>query len=87
MNKPIQYSALFSKHFRKRISPFPKLGNLVKQRIKIFLTDPVAVKDHALIGQKAGKRSFSVNGDMRIIYEDLGDRYLFIDIGSHNQVY
>lgn len=87
MHKPIQYSKLFAKHFRKRISPYPKLRKLTKMKIDQFLLDPILVKDHALIGQKADKRSFWINGDIRIIYTDLGDRYLLLDIGTHNQVY
>jgi mRNA-degrading endonuclease YafQ of YafQ-DinJ toxin-antitoxin module len=87
MNKPIQYSNLFAKHFSKRIKPYPKLRTLAGEKIKIFLINPSLVKDHALIGRKTGKRSFSVSGDLRIVYIDIGDRYLFLDIGSHNQVY
>lgn len=30
---------------------------------------------------------FSVNGDVRIIYKELSDRYIFIDVGTHAQVY
>ena len=87
MNKPIQYSNLFAKHFSKRIKPYPKLSILVGQKIKVFLINPSLVKDHALIGRKVGKRSFSIGGDLRIVYVDLGDRFLFLDIGTHNQVY
>jgi len=87
MHKPIQYSTLFAKHYRKRISPYSKIGKQVKQHIKQFLDNPKLVKDHALVGQKLGLRSFSVSGDIRIVYQNLGDRYLFIDIGTHNQVY
>jgi mRNA-degrading endonuclease YafQ of YafQ-DinJ toxin-antitoxin module len=87
MNKPIQYSSRFAKHFRSRISPYPKISNQTRKSIKQFLCNPGLVKDHALIGRKVGKRAFSVSGDVRIVYVDLGDRYLFLDIGTHNQVY
>lgn len=46
--------------------------------------------DHALIGNMGGYRSFSVTGDYRIIYriEENGDIvFVFIDIGTHSQVY
>lgn len=43
--------------------------------------------DHALTGKLAGKRAFSMAGDIRIIYIELEDSIVFLDIGTHNQVY
>lgn len=43
--------------------------------------------DHALTGKLTGKRAFSVAGDIRVIYVELEDAIVFLDIGSHNQVY
>ncbi|HLD03408.1 MAG TPA: hypothetical protein VJC17_01405 [Candidatus Dojkabacteria bacterium] len=87
MYKPIQYSTLFAKHYRKQITPYTKINKQVIRRIKQFLTDPKLVKDPTLVGAKLGLRLFSVSGDIRIVYQDLGDRYFFLDIGTHNQVY
>ena len=43
--------------------------------------------DHALTGKLAGKRAFSIAGDIRVIYVELEDAIVFLDVGSHNQVY
>jgi len=43
--------------------------------------------DHALTGKLAGKRAFSIAGDIRVIYVEFDDFIVFLDIGTHNQVY
>ena len=45
------------------------------------------INDHPLTGKLKGLRSFSVGGDVRVVYEETEEHYLFVDIGSHNQVY
>lgn len=45
------------------------------------------LNDHALSGNLQGKRAFSITGDIRVIYVELEDRLIFLDIGTHNQVY
>lgn len=47
------------------------------------------IGNHALAGKMLGKRAFSVTGSVRIIFKEY-DNYvlvLFLDIGSHPQVY
>jgi len=87
MPKPIQYSNTFRKHFQKRISPYHKLRSKATKRINQFLQNSLSVKDHISIGNKLSLHAFSITGDIRIVYADLGDHYLFLDIGTHNQVY
>lgn len=43
--------------------------------------------DHALSGKLKSRRAFSVSGDIRVIYEELEEAYVFLDIGTHSQVY
>ncbi len=46
------------------------------------------IYDHQLIGQKQNFRSFSITGDIRLVYQYVGENtVLFFDIGSRNQVY
>lgn len=45
------------------------------------------LRDHALTGKLAGKRAFSVAGDIRVIYVELADAIVLLDVGSHNQLY
>lgn len=79
----------FKKHYQKRISPHPKLDRQFETRLRLFLKDPYTplLADHGLTGSLKGLRSFSVSGDIRVIYLiKKGDLILF-DIGTHNQVY
>ncbi len=57
--------------------------------MEMFLKDrtqPI-LKDHILLGKLNGKRSFSIGGDLRIIYSETKTTYIFELIGTHNQVY
>lgn len=85
----IRYVGNFIKHFSKRIEPFTNLSQKFDERIKVFLTDsshPI-LKDHQLKGDKIGLRSFSITGDIRVVYYIKEDCIYFVDIGTHNQVY
>ena len=43
--------------------------------------------DHKLIGSLEGFRSFSITGDIRVVYRKDGAEIELYDIGTHNQVY
>ena len=77
----------FDKNFRKRILGQASLEKKFQERVAMFIPDrkdPV-LKDHKLSGDF---RAFWITGDIRVIYILLPDNLaLFIDIGSHNQVY
>lgn len=87
--KPIKRDKTFEKHFKQRISPNEKLRNQFKERLTLFMAGEQGhpLHDHALTGKLAGKRAFSVAGDIRVIYIELKDAIIFLDVGSHNQVY
>jgi mRNA-degrading endonuclease YafQ of YafQ-DinJ toxin-antitoxin module len=86
----LKKSSSFAKHFKKRILPSSVLEAKFQERLALFLTDrsnPV-LRDHKLIGKQGNLRAFSVTGDVRVIYILVSDDLaLFVDIGSHNQVY
>ena len=79
----------FLKVYKKRILPNYSLDNKFKERLKFFIEDHTnpLLKDHSLKGKQSRYRSFSVTGDIRVIYEKVGDGVLLLDIGTHNQVY
>lgn len=80
----------FRRHYKKRVAPHPRLISKTKQRIAMFQKDPrnPTLKDHALTGKKCHLRAFSVTGDIRIVYKPTSkNTVLFLDIGTHNQVY
>lgn len=86
----IERHTSFKKSYNRRIASHPSLVKRVDERIILFIKNPtnVLLRDHALRGEQLGLRSFSVSGDIRIIYEPVGsDCVRFLDIGSHNQVY
>ena len=86
----IEFHRNFVKSYDKRIKPNPSLVIQFNSRIEIFKKDPLnpLLKDHRLSGDKKEFRSFSVSGDIRIIYYKKSDNLvIFFDIGSHNQVY
>lgn len=86
----IKFKTSFKKNFNKRIKNNRSLCNKYKQRLMLFMSDPGSpiLKDHRLIGTLKDFRSFSITGDIRVIYQqESGDIANFIDIGSHNQVY
>lgn len=80
----------FKKHFQQRIAKNSKLIAKTEQRISIFAKNPKSplLKDHALTGKKNHLRAFWVTGDIRIVYLPVSEEeVIFIDVGSHNQVY
>lgn len=80
---------MFEKHFKQRISPNEKLKKQFKERLALFIASELGypLHDHALTGKLTGKRAFSVAGDIRVIYVELEDAIVFLDVGSYNQVY
>ncbi|MDO8570893.1 MAG: type II toxin-antitoxin system mRNA interferase toxin, RelE/StbE family [Candidatus Daviesbacteria bacterium] len=80
----------FKKSYKIRISLNKKLVLQTETRINLFkanLRNPL-LENHELSGAKKGLDSFSVTGDIRITYMPISeDEVIFMDIGSHNQVY
>lgn len=61
-----------------------------RERRDLFVLDPFhpLLRNHGLRGLYAGYRSFSVTGDLRVIFKMLSeDRYLFVTIGTHSALY
>ncbi|MBP8591074.1 type II toxin-antitoxin system mRNA interferase toxin, RelE/StbE family [Candidatus Shapirobacteria bacterium] len=85
----VEYHRQFLKNFRKRVLPYPKLRVKFEERLKMRLNQPESflLKDHQLLGKKAGYRAFSLSGEMRVVYKIEGDVFRLYDVGSHNQVY
>jgi mRNA-degrading endonuclease YafQ of YafQ-DinJ toxin-antitoxin module len=79
----------FDKNFKKRIAPHPKLVALFNTRLKMLLAGHTGspINNHHLGKSMAGYRSFSLAGDLRVIYWMKDGEMVLVDIGSHNQVY
>ena len=85
----IHYIGQFVKHFKKRIKPHPDLTNRFHERVDLFIKSPKepVSRDHQLKGKKQALRTFSITGDIRIVYFTEKDVAYFVDVGTHNQVY
>ena len=85
----IHFTKEFKKSYKKRIQQNENLVKRFNERYDIFEAnskDPI-LKDHALAGKLQGYRSFSITGDIRVVYYIFEDTIYFVDIGTHNQVY
>jgi mRNA interferase YafQ len=89
MPKEIVFSKNFKKAYKRRFSGNKKLQKLFQDRLNIFRANPndKILKNHSLKGNLRDYRSFSITGDYRLIYQEVEDYYVFVDIGTHNQVY
>ena len=86
----VELHPAFKKYYKKRISNNPKLVAKTASRLKLFRENPAnpILNDHPLKGSKNNFRSFSVTGDIRIVYMRVSKNHvILLDIGTHNQVY
>lgn len=85
----IQYHREFLKSYKKRIAPYPKLEKQFQAQLEKLLKDSKdpSLRDHKLIGERKNFRSFSVTGDIRVVYIIVENSIWLFDIGSHNQIY
>lgn len=79
----------FIKNFDKRIKTNSNLLEKFNSRYKLFIKDKsnFLLHNHRLTGLMKGKQSFSITGDIRVIFQESRDSVEFLDIGTHNQVY
>jgi len=80
---------IFNKHFKARILHNKNLNRKFEERLVLFLKKPndPLLKDHQLVGKMDSYRSFSIKGDLRVIYRVKGNTLELYDVGTHNQVY
>lgn len=86
----IELHSRFKKSYKRRVLNNRKLVQKIAEKIDLFRKDsknPI-LKDHELTGSKRNYRAFSLTGDIRILYLRVSDNHvIFLDIGTHNQVY
>jgi len=86
----ITFHPNFKKSYKKRFIGNIKLIKQFNERITIFIDDigNPTLHNHHLTGSKREFWSFSITGDIRVIYKIISNNEVqFYDIGSHNQVY
>lgn len=83
----IRYSRKFVKQLAQQP---PKVQKAFAARLRIFSDDmyDASLRNHPLKGKLRGYYSINVTGDVRAIYEVIGDEvYLYEMIGTHSQLY
>ena len=81
---------IFHDTFRKKFEKLPeKIQGCFYERLKLFVDNP---RDHILHNHSVGKRfvgcrSLNVTGDYRAIFYESADSVVFINIGTHAQLY
>ncbi len=86
----VDFSGYFHKMYEELISDELHLKKLIFHRIKLFRKNPqdTRLDNHPLTKRMEGKYAFSVDDDIRIVYEWLGKNTArFLAIGKHSQVY
>lgn len=84
----VHFSPNFDRHYASRLTSRQKLQ--VLEAIHLFTEQPFhkEFRNHALQGNWAGYRSISVDGDLRVHYQDIAkDTVYFVAVGSHKQLY
>ncbi len=80
----------FRKAFKRKVRGNKNLEARFRNRVAIFQENPFdpRLKTHRLSGQLQGLWSFSIDHDVRVIFSFVDpSRALFVDIGTHEEVY
>lgn len=89
MSQRIDLHRPFVKSYVKRISRNPKRVAQYESRVELFMQGvrDAPINDHPLTGTMSGKRAFSITADIRVVYVETNDAFVFVDISTHAQVY
>lgn len=82
-------SAQFKKSFRKLKKKNPQIILTVKEKTEFFQENPrhPSLRLHKLQGKKIILWSFWIKSDLRITFTYVSKGVLFVNIGSHKEVY
>ncbi len=85
----VEFTRAFIKAFTKRFGNNQSLRQKFEERTRLFSQNAQypLLHDHPLKGKNAGMRSFSITGDIRVVYYIHEEVAYFVDIGTHNQAY
>jgi addiction module RelE/StbE family toxin len=86
----VSFSSSFKRAFKKRIKGNTDLESKFYQKLEQFATDSFdpSLKTHKLSGKLKDFWSFSIDYDARVLFYFTEDeKAVFVDIGSHDEVY
>ena len=87
----VAFSDSFKKAFKKRIK-MTESEQEFWERLELFINEPFALqlKTHKLSGKLKDLWSFTIDYDLRVIFyftDDKPKKAVFVDIGTHKEVY
>ena len=86
----IAFSSSFKRAFKKNVAGNASLEMRFWERVELFKKNPFdpKLRTHKLSGKLKDLWSFSVEHDLRVIFSFADQtRVIFVDIGSHKEVY
>lgn len=86
----VSFSSTFKRAFKKCIKANAELEAKFWQKLEQFTIDPFdpGLKTHKLSGKLKDCWSFSIDYDERVLFYFTQDgKAVFVDIGSHDEVY
>jgi len=86
----IQLSGNYDSMYRELVGEDKELRNILAEKVKWFRRNPedTRLDNHPLRKSLKGKWAFSINDDIRIVYEWLDKTFArFLSIGRHVRVY
>ena len=86
-NEPrIEFAPLFTK--QRKAAPL-EIKQAFRDALDLFYENPnhVALRNHPLTGKYQGFRSIDVTEDWRALYRTEPERIIFVEIGTHDQLY
>lgn len=85
----IIFAKSFAKDLKKLLKRSPSLKSRIKKRIDLFSENPFhnSLHSHNLFGKMRDFLSFSITGDIRVIYYWKDGKAILIAIGTHDEVY
>lgn len=86
----VAFSTSFRRAFKRKIKGNALLETRFWERLEIFQNNPFdqRLRTHKLSGRLKELWSFTIEYDLRVVFSFLeGDRALFVDIGTHEEVY
>ncbi len=86
----IAFSSSFKRAFKKNVAGDARLETIFWERVEFFKNNPFEPKlrTHKLSGKLKDLWSFSIEYDLRVIFSFAEqNKAIFVDIGSHKEVY
>lgn len=85
-NKRVEFSPLFLKNLQSAPTDIKHAFAEALELFKIDTNHP-ALRNHALTDTYAGMRSIDITADWRAVYRSEAERFVFMDIGTHEKLY